>query len=96
MAIHEGFTGASIPEGNIGVSDVAASAPSAGGEERQAVMLGWALTFFIIAVIAALFGFTGIAGTMAWIAQVLFFLFIVLFVIALITGAARGRTPRTM
>lgn len=68
----------------------------AGARKGRQVMLGWALTFFIVAVIAALFGFTGIAGAMAWIAQVLFFLFIVLFVIALITGAARGRTPRTM
>jgi uncharacterized membrane protein YtjA (UPF0391 family) len=35
-------------------------------------MLGWALTFLVIAIIAAIFGFGGIAGAAAGIAQVLF------------------------
>ena len=47
-------------------------------------MLSWALTFFLIAVVAAVFGFTGIAGASAGIAQVLFFIFLALFVISLI------------
>jgi uncharacterized membrane protein YtjA (UPF0391 family) len=54
-------------------------------------MLQWALTFLIVALIAAAFGFGGIAGTAAGIAKVLFFLFLVLFVVALIFG--RLRTP---
>ena len=49
-------------------------------------MLSWALTFLIIALIAAALGFGGIAGTSAGIAQVLFFVFLIMFVIALITG----------
>lgn len=49
-------------------------------------MLYWALVFFIVALIAALFGFGGIAGGAMVIAQVLFFLFLVLFVVALIAG----------
>ncbi len=57
-------------------------------------MLGWALTFFIVAVIAAVFGFGGIASATAGIAQVLFFIFLVLFVISLVFGAVRGRAPR--
>lgn len=52
-------------------------------------MLGWALTFFIIALIAALFGFGGIASASAGIAKILFFIFLVLFVIALVMNAAR-------
>lgn len=56
-------------------------------------MLGWALTFFIIAIIAALLGFTGVAGAASGIAQILFFLFLVFFVIALIARAVRGRGP---
>jgi uncharacterized membrane protein YtjA (UPF0391 family) len=57
-------------------------------------MLGWALTFLIIALVAALFGFGGIATASAGIAQILFFVFIALFVIALIANAVRGRAPR--
>ena len=49
-------------------------------------MLSWALTFFILALVAAIFGFGGIAATSAGIAKVLFFVFLVLFVIALVTG----------
>lgn len=56
-------------------------------------MLGWALTFLVIALIAAALGFGGIAGTSAGIAQVLFFIFIALFVIAMIARAVRGRPP---
>jgi uncharacterized membrane protein YtjA (UPF0391 family) len=41
-------------------------------------MLKWALIFFVISIVAALFGFTGIAAGAASIAKVLFFLFIVL------------------
>jgi uncharacterized membrane protein YtjA (UPF0391 family) len=52
-------------------------------------MLQWALIFFVVAIIAALFGFGGIAATSAGIAQVLFFLFLVLFVVSLIMGLAR-------
>ena len=41
-------------------------------------MLSWPLAFLIIALLAALLGFTGIAGTAAWIAKALFALFLVL------------------
>lgn len=54
-------------------------------------MLGWALTFFIIAVIAAVMGFGGIAAGAAGIAKILFFIFLVLFVLALV--ARSKRTP---
>ena len=49
-------------------------------------MLGWALTFFIIAIIAGLLGFTNIAGAAIGIAKILFFIFLVLFVIFLVMG----------
>lgn len=52
-------------------------------------MLYWAIAFFIIAIVAALFGFTGIASGAATIAQVLFFIFLVLFVVALILNFTR-------
>ena len=49
-------------------------------------MLRWALAFFIVALIAALFGFGGIAVAAAGIAKILFFIFIVLFLISFISG----------
>ena len=54
------------------------------------IMLNWALTFFIIALIAALFGFGGLAGTAISIAKILLVVFLVILVINLIAGR-RGR-----
>ena len=53
-------------------------------------MLSWALTFLIIALIAAALGFGGIAGAATGIAKILFFVFLVAFVVLLITGRTRG------
>ncbi len=49
-------------------------------------MLSWTLTFLIVAAIAALFGFGGIAGAAMGLAQGLFFLFLALFVVCLVMG----------
>ena len=49
-------------------------------------MLYWALLFLIVALGAAVLGFGGIAGTLAWMAQVLFVVFLVLFLVSLVTG----------
>ena len=54
-------------------------------------MLRWAAAFFIIAIIAALFGFGGIASGASDIARVCFFFFLVIFVVSLIWGLATGR-----
>lgn len=51
-------------------------------------MLKWAATFLVIAIVAAIFGFTGIAAGAATIAKVLFFLFLILFLGALILGSS--------
>ncbi len=56
-------------------------------------MLYYALVFFIIALVAALFGFGGIAAGAASIAQVLFFLFLILFLGSLILGLIRRGGP---
>ena len=50
-------------------------------------MLRWAAIFFVIAIIAAIFGYTDIAAGAASIAKVLFFIFLVLFILVLILGA---------
>jgi len=53
-------------------------------------MLRWAVVFLIVALVAAVFGFGGIAADSAWIAKILFFLFLVLFLVSLVLG---GRAP---
>jgi uncharacterized membrane protein YtjA (UPF0391 family) len=45
--------------------------------------------FFVVALIAAVFGFSGIAVAAAGVAKILFYLFLALFVISLIGGLAR-------
>ena len=55
-------------------------------------MLGWALAFFILAIVAAAFGFGGIAGASAGIAQLLFFVFLALLVITFVARAVKGRS----
>ena len=54
-------------------------------------MLGWALTFLVIALIAAVLGFGGIAGTAIGIAKIIFFVAIILFLISAVAGMMRGR-----
>ena len=56
-------------------------------------MLQWALTFLVVAIIAAVFGFGGIAAVSVDIARIIFFVFIILFVIAAAMSALKGRPP---
>ena len=53
-------------------------------------MLRWAIIFLVIAIVAALFGFGGVAGVSMEAARWLFFIFIILFVVSLLFGW-RGR-----
>jgi uncharacterized membrane protein YtjA (UPF0391 family) len=54
-------------------------------------MLYYTVVFLVVALIASLFGFTGLAAGAVDIARVLFFIFIVLFVASLVMGFMRGR-----
>lgn len=56
-------------------------------------MLNWIVTFFILAILAALLGFGGLAGTFSQIAQFLAVVFVVLFVASLIYSMITGRRP---
>ena len=56
-------------------------------EEKH--MLRWAIIFFVVAIVAAVLGFGGIAGAASGIATILFYIFIVLFVIGLIMHLVR-------
>jgi uncharacterized membrane protein YtjA (UPF0391 family) len=53
-------------------------------KHEEAVMLRWALGFFILALVAAVLGFTGIAVAAAGIAKIIFFIFLVLFLVSLV------------
>ena len=58
-------------------------------------MLGWAVTFLVVALVAALLGFGGIANFSFEIAKFIAVIAIILFVIALVAGGLRGRgSPR--
>jgi uncharacterized membrane protein YtjA (UPF0391 family) len=58
-------------------------------EKEIFAMLYWALMFLVIALLAALFGFGGIASTATGMAQILFVVALVLFVISLFAGFLR-------
>jgi len=72
------------------------SSQSAQGQMREEtkegvdLMLNYAVVFLLVAVVAGLFGFGGIASASAGIAQILFFIFLVLFVVTLVARAVRS------
>jgi uncharacterized membrane protein YtjA (UPF0391 family) len=59
---------------------------------QASVMLRLALFFLVVSLIAALFGFGGIAAAAAGIARILFFIFIVVFLALLVAGLMAGST----
>jgi uncharacterized membrane protein YtjA (UPF0391 family) len=54
-------------------------------------MLKWAVVFLLIAIVAGIFGFTGVEEASATIARVLFGIFLVLFLGAIFIGLVIGR-----
>jgi uncharacterized membrane protein YtjA (UPF0391 family) len=59
-------------------------------------MLGWALMFLVIAIVAALFGFGIVATAAAGIAKILFFLFLIGFLVTLIAGLLAAGKRRSV
>lgn len=55
-------------------------------------MLGWVVTFLVVALIAGILGFGGVAGASIEIAKIIFFVAIVLFLVSAVLGVARGRS----
>ncbi len=54
-------------------------------------MLRWAFIFLVLAIIAALLGFTGVAGQSMYIAKVLAVVFLIIFLVSLAYGLFTGR-----
>lgn len=50
------------------------------------LMLSWAITFLVIALIAAILGFGGIAGTAVGLAKIIFVVFIILCILTFVAG----------
>ncbi len=57
-------------------------------------MLKWALVFFVISLVAALFGFGGIASGAAAIAKILFFVAVAIFLVLLVLGLLAVRAVK--
>jgi uncharacterized membrane protein YtjA (UPF0391 family) len=55
-------------------------------------MFGWALTFLIIALVAGVLGFGGVAIISIEIAKIIFTVAIILFLVSVIIGLVRGRS----
>ncbi len=56
-------------------------------------MIGWAITFLIVALIAAVLGFGGVAAVSVEMAKLVFWVFLILFAISLIYALITGRRP---
>lgn len=56
-------------------------------------MIGWAITFLIVALIAAVLGFGGVAAVSVEMAKLVFWVFLILFAISLVYALVTGRKP---
>ena len=72
----------------------AAACPILTTRIRRSLMLSWAITFFVLALVAAIFGFTGIAAGAAGIAKMLLLLFVIGFMVSLIVHPAAAGAAR--
>jgi uncharacterized membrane protein YtjA (UPF0391 family) len=59
---------------------------------RGRVMLSWVITFLVVALIAGVLGFGGIAGVSVEIAKTIFFIAVILFLVSAVVGLVRGRS----
>lgn len=63
--------------------------PGNGAGTRRTHMLRWTVIFLLVSLVAAVFGFGGIAAASAGVARILFFIFLVLFLASLLSGLIR-------
>ena len=69
---------------------VTATEPQLDAKQEVFEMLGWIITFLVIALIAGVLGFGGIAGAATSIAQILFFIFLIALVVSLVMHMRRA------
>jgi uncharacterized membrane protein YtjA (UPF0391 family) len=73
----------------MNINSYARGCPVRVNRQAGGTMLRWAVIFFVIALIAAVFGFLGIASAAVSIARVLFYIFLILFLVSLLSGLLR-------
>jgi uncharacterized membrane protein YtjA (UPF0391 family) len=73
------------------VRDTAVAVIARATDNRGGVMLSWVVTFLVVALIAGILGFGGVAGVSIEIAKAIFFIAIVLFLVSAVVGLVRGR-----
>jgi uncharacterized membrane protein YtjA (UPF0391 family) len=81
----------SFPDRNCSGSRARVASLEAKFKREVRVMLGWVVTFLIVALVAGVLGFGGVAGASIEIAKIIFFIAVVLFVVSAVVGVARGR-----
>jgi uncharacterized membrane protein YtjA (UPF0391 family) len=59
---------------------------------EETVMLGWAIAFALLAIVAGFLGFFSLAGLAATIAKLLFIVFLALLVVSFLVRALRGQS----
>jgi uncharacterized membrane protein YtjA (UPF0391 family) len=84
--------GTFVPSGDWFNECVSASRATSKTDQAELVMLSWVVTFLVIALIAGILGFGGIAGVSIEIAKTIFFIAVILFIVSAVVGLARGRT----
>jgi uncharacterized membrane protein YtjA (UPF0391 family) len=72
--------------------DAAVAAIARATANRGGVMLSWVVTFLVVALIAGILGFGGIAGVSVEIAKAIFFIAVILFLVSAVVGLVRGRS----
>jgi uncharacterized membrane protein YtjA (UPF0391 family) len=72
--------------GKFGTKEVSGGCSNQTARTKTMSLLKWALIFLVISLVAALFGFTGIAAASADIARILFYIFVVIFLVLLVLG----------
>jgi uncharacterized membrane protein YtjA (UPF0391 family) len=76
-----------------GVLTTSAGGGSSVTHQGRTSMLGWAITFLILALVAGFLGFFGLVGVPAGVAKILLVAFIALFAVSALSGVIRGRAP---
>jgi uncharacterized membrane protein YtjA (UPF0391 family) len=61
---------------------------------KEIQMLRWAVIFFLVAIVAAIFGFGNISAAATDIARILFYVFIVIFLLTLVMHLMGGKGPK--
>jgi uncharacterized membrane protein YtjA (UPF0391 family) len=64
-----------------------------GNKPLESVMLSWAITFLIVALVAGLLGFFALAGLASSIAKILFVVFLILLIVSFFRGGFRRGPP---